>query len=105
MKVALDLAVANVSLRQRDRGVRALVGNGVEGSIAVHDGQLEPAAVSGYLDGNRRLRRHVGEGANANQGAHDGSPMLIASSASTASSNRFSISGTPTFRMMSAKKP
>ena len=105
VKVALDLAIANVSLRQRDLGVRALVVDRVEVPIAVHDGQLDPAAVLRHLDRNGRLRRHVVDGAHANQRAHDGSPMLIASSASTASSSRFSISGTPTLRMISAKNP
>ena len=105
VKVALDLAVANISLRQRDLGVRAFVGDGVEAPVAMHDGQLETIAVPGHLDRDSRLRRDVRDGAHANQPAHDGSPMLIASSASTASSSRFSISGTPTLRMISAKNP
>ncbi len=73
----------------------------------MHDGQLQPARrFSGHLDREWPTHgAHVADGADANQRAHDGSPMLIASSASTASSSRFSISGTPTFRMMSAKNP
>ena len=105
MKVTLDLAIANVSLRERDLGVRALVVDGVEGTAAMHNGQVQTVAIPRYLDRDSRLRRDIIHRANANQGTHDGSPMLIANSASTASSNRFSISGTPTLRMMSAKNP
>src|SRR5688500_18617862 len=102
MKVALDLALANVSLRERDLGVRALVVDRVKTTVAVHNGQLQAAAVPRHLDRDSRLWRDVIDGAGAYQRAHDGSPMLIASSASTASRSRFSISGTPSFRIMSA---
>ena len=55
VQVALDLAVAHIAFGQRNGGVGALVGDGVESAAAVHDGEVHSAAITRHLDRYRRL--------------------------------------------------
>src|SRR3954466_2859301 len=96
---ALDLAALDVALRQRDRGVRALVVDGEPG-VAVADDAHRVARRRVEGGGQGRARLHVVDGAGALE-RH----TFFSSSASTVASSFSSIAGTPILRTMSAKKP
>ena len=104
---ALDLAVLDLALRERDRGVRALVVDGVEVVALTDDRDVD--AVDG--DGERRSRwsrprRHRRAGRpSAQASTARGVPTFFSSSTSRVSSSLASTPGTPILRTMSAKKP
>src|SRR4051812_8116165 len=93
---ALDLAALDVALRQRDRGVRALVVDGIPLVAGADDRDVAVVQV----DRDRRAGSDVADAADAHE-AH----TFFSSSASTVSSRRSSIAGTPILRTLSAKKP
>src|SRR3954451_888760 len=104
---ALDLTALDVPLGQRDRGVRALVVDGVP-LLAVTDHGHGYAATA-LEDGRDRLPGlQVADAAGALE-SHQAPPTVLrtffSSSASTVASSRASMAGTPILRMMSAKKP
>ena len=61
--VALDLAIADISFRERDLGMRAFVRGRVEAAVTVYDRQLFAAD----LDWNGGLGGNVGDGANLDE--------------------------------------
>ena len=103
---ALDLAVGDLALAQRHRGVRAEVLDGEELVTVTGDGHDEVADV----DGERLVEGHLVDGADALEG-HQAAPpgralrTFLASSASTVSVSCASMAGTSILRIRSLKKP
>src|SRR3954447_7744661 len=111
---ALDLTALDVALGQWDRGVRALVVDGVP-LVAVADHSHRHPTWALEQRGQRSPGLDVADPAGAfeaHQALSDGmvstgfgARTFFASSASTVVSSRASMAGTPILRMMSAKKP
>ena len=98
---ALDLAVGDLTLGERDGGVAALVLQ-CEHLVAV-TGDGDVVRPDGH--GERLVRGDVGEGTRTLEAHTSSLRTFLASSASTVVSSRSSIDGTPTLRIRSLKKP
>src|SRR6478672_6999435 len=98
---ALDRAVVNVALGERDRGVAALVLDGEDLVVVLHHGHVE--AVD--LDPQRDAVDELAQGAGALEGHRRILWTFFSSSASTVPTSCSSSSGTPIRRIRSLKNP